>query len=161
MSNADDGDRPATAAELADLRTALDELREAEERRREADTVREREAAAGDAADARADLDAAAKSLGISREVLERAARDAKTATQREELKPILRDVLAELRDEEAAAESQRLADEQAAKDEKKPKSKAKDDKSKDEPPVPDPPIVDDEPTREHWSERTVGNLVK
>lgn len=164
MSGTVDGDRPVTAAELADLRAAVEALQAENEELRNASTERERLEARKGVGEAEADLDAVARSLGISREALDRAANEAKTAERKEELRPILKDLYAEIREEETQAEAQRLADEQAAAEAAKGKPKgdkpAKDAKP-DKPESDELPPPDDGPTAEHWGERKIGSLLR
>lgn len=153
----DDGDRPVTAAELAAVTGALDEIRTAMEEIRAASTTRERDDARDDLDDANTDLAAAAKRLGISPDALAKAARDAKSAERREELRPIVADLLAEREAERLAAEETPEDDEGAADDKKAKKKPAARIKA-----VPDAePDEDTEPKVEHWSERGVGNLIR
>jgi hypothetical protein len=168
VSGVDDGDRPVTARELADLQSALDELRTATNELKDARTTEAKREARGDVADAEADLDKVAKSLGISREALERATKNARDAERKDELKPILRDLLKEIADEDAASgDGDGDGDEGKGKTKPKPKPKAKakddggDDDSDDGDGAGDPPPGDEGPKRGHWSERSIGDLVR
>jgi SMC interacting uncharacterized protein involved in chromosome segregation len=101
VSNGDDGDRPITAAEAADLRHALEEIQQAQDELREASTARERAEAQENVSDAREDLDALASRLGISRSALNESIAAAKKAEQKEELRPIIAELLEETKAQE------------------------------------------------------------
>ncbi|HEY5945538.1 MAG TPA: hypothetical protein VIV40_08600 [Kofleriaceae bacterium] len=119
---------------------------------REASTPTEQREAREEVADAQADLEAAAASLGISPETLRKAAAAARREERREELRPILTELLAEEREREReAAEAEAAAAAEAKGEKPKPKPATKSDE----------PEVDHEPVAVHWSERGIGELVK
>lgn len=161
-------DRPVTAAELAGVRgeitEAFDELRQGLADLKDAATPAQRQEAQGDVADAQRDLAAAAQRLGISPEKLQEAATEARKAERKEELRPIISELMTEAKeaaDQEAAdQEAQRLADEEANKT--KGDGKTKDDgKTKKDGASVTELVPDTEPVTEHWSERGVGALLK
>ena len=147
MSGDDDHD------EVAELRQGLAELREAYEELREASTAREREDARGDIADARADLDKIAAATGVSRKAIEHAMAEAKRAERREELTPIVAEIVAKMREDDEAVAAAATAVTNGNGDTPK-------DKKKDPPAPPPPPEPDTAPRGEHWSERRVSELL-
>ena len=159
MAGDENGDRPVTAAELAAVTAALDEIRQAQDDLREASTQAERREAAGDVADAKQDLDKLAQALGIPRAKLDASIKAAKDAERKEELRPIIAELLAEedeRRAEEERAEQERLEAEAAGK--KPPKEKKAGGANGA---AADPVVGDTEPVRPHWSEKSIGDLVK
>lgn len=171
MSAGDDGDRPVTAAELAAVTTALEEIRQGQQELRDATTERERKEAKGDIADATDDLDEIARRLGIPRAQLDDSISAAKRSTRKEELRPILTELLDEIeaaKNEPKHDDDGNLLDADGNPIEDKdgnpiePKAKTEPPK-KDAPAKPkqDPPAGDTEPERPHWMERKIGDLVK
>lgn len=147
-----------TGQEASELRSALAELQDAVQELREARTAGERSDARESVQEAKGDLDAVARQLGISRETLERAAREAQQSERKNELRPILRDLLAEIERERAEAadgEEQDEEDADAAAGKAKPRRKAKPQQEASA------PAPDSAPATEHWSERSLGELVR
>lgn len=135
-------DYGALKRELADLRAAYEELRNAR-------TPAEKEEAREDVAEAKQDLDALAKTLGISRDTLARATADAKKAERKEELRPILQELLDEM------AEDEEPEEEEAPEPEPEKPAKVK-----AEPKLPKPE-PDSDPSHPHWSERPISELIR
>ena len=140
MSEHAPDDAAAVRRELADLRAAYQRLQEAS-------TAREKEEAREDVAEAKEDLDEIARKAGVSRGAIEKAIADAKRAERKEELRPIMEELLSELvaddEDEEPAAEEE-------------PEAKAKPAVEKPKAPPPDSgPVVP------HWSERGISELLR
>jgi hypothetical protein len=142
----DNGERPVTTADLAALRSAFDGLADGLRELREASTASERREAQADVRDAREDLDELAGRLGISRKTLDASIAEARRAERKDELRPIIAELLAEAKTEEPEPE---------------PKPKPKKAQPKAEEPKSDEPVPDLEPMRPHWSEQTVGNLLR
>lgn len=143
-----------SAADVAKLRTELDELRQAYTDLREASTAKEKEAAREDVKDARADLDALASRLGISRDALETATAEARKAERRAELSPIVDELieeklskLAEEDDDDDKPDDDKVA---AVKDDKPAK-----------PVKAEKPAADDGPVTTHWSDKRVTELLR
>lgn len=140
----------------ADLASAMQEWREAMAELREATTPKEKEEARADVSDAREDLDALAQRMGISRGALERSMAEAKKAERREELGPIVQEMIEaymdSLPDDEDSGASKAGDD----GEEKTPAAAhAKGQKPEQEPPK-EPKKDDSAPEHEHWSERTL-----
>lgn len=142
------GDAPITATQFAALTEGLDELRTAVGELRDARTPDERREAQDDVADARRDLDALAARVGIPRAQLDKAIADAKRAERKEELRPIL----AELLDELIPAGND---------DGGKPKPDDKGDGGKPKPVKPDTPPDTPPAGGGHWSERPLRELIR
>ena len=123
---------------VTDLATALQSLRDAE-------TSREKQTAREDVKDARADLDQLAKEMGVSPAKLREAADNARREEEKERLRPILLELL----DEEIADKP----------DDDEPTPDEEETPAADEP-APEPP-EDTAPEQQHWSERTIGGLLK
>jgi transposase-like protein len=130
--------------DVAALRRELNELRTAHDALAAAQTPAEKHEAREDVAEAKADLSATAKTLGISPNLLGKAVADARKAERKEELRPILAELLEELADEDEEAEK--------TEPENAPAPKA---------PKAEKPAPDSEPTHPHWSERPVGELLR
>lgn len=130
-----------------ELRTAVTDLAAAFKQREEAETAREQQAAREEVAEKRADLDALAKEMGVSPAKLREAAENAKRDEEKERLRPLLMELL----DEEIEK-----PDDEPKTDDEKPDE----DKPVEEEPKPKPP-EDSAPIAEHWSERSVGSLLK
>lgn len=143
---ADDADRPLTAADLQPLLSGLDELRQRFDDLDEAETPADRSAAAGEIADVKEDLAATAKRLGISPEALKQSISSARAAERKEEIKPILAELLEELK---AAVPDPPDGD---VTPPAKPKARPKPEL------VPDPD--DSGPVVEHWMEKGIGTLL-
>jgi hypothetical protein len=150
----ENGDRPVTAAELVAVTAAIDDLRVAFDDQREASTAQERTEAAGDVAEARQDLDKLARELGIPRVKLDASIKAAKDAERKEELRPIIAELLAE------EEERLRLGEETAAAEAEAAKKPLKEKKAGGASGAVEP-VADTEPVVEHWSERSVGELIK
>lgn len=165
MSGTDDGDRPVTAAELAAVTGALDEIRAGMEELRAASTPQERRDAKADVADAEQDLDALAKRLGIPRGKLDESIRAAKQAERKEELRPIIAEILAEAEAAKADPPPDDTGDDPPKDDPPKADPPKETDPPKADDPPKDPPKADPpkdtEPVKPHWSERAVGDLVR
>lgn len=146
-----------TAADLADLRAGMDELRTAFQDLREASTPADRREARDDVDDAEQDLAATAKRLGVSRKTLEDSIQKAKQAERRDELRPILAELLAEAKENDTTPEPGEEKD--GADDAAVPASteSAKPARS----PRPRVTEPDTEPVKPHWSESRVGDLVR
>lgn len=131
--------------EFNELKDAVTGLADALKQQREAETSREKQAAKTEVAEARADLDQLAKEIGVSPAKLREAADNAKRQEEKERLRPLL----IELLDEEIA--------------DKPDDEPVDDDPDQDEgDPDPEPePEPDTAPAQEHWSERTIGGLLK
>ena len=140
-----------SAADVAKLRTELDELRQAYADLREASTAKEKEEAREDVKEARADLDALAAKLGISRDALESATAEAKKAERRAELSPIVDELI-----EEKLAKLAEEDDDDDKPDDDKVAAEKPEKPAKVEKPAPDAG-----PTREHWSDRRVTELLR
>lgn len=133
--------------EVGELRQGLADLREAYEELREATTARDRDEATADIKDARADLDKIAAATGVSRKAIEHAMAEAKRAERKDELRPILAELLEEMKPEEPEPKP----DDDSTAPPKPPK----------EPPAPPvEPEPDTAPRGEHWSERRVSELL-
>lgn len=163
------GVEPISREELEELRTGLSELREAVQGLNTARTPDERRRAREDVYDAEEDLDATARRLGVSRAKLEESITAARKAERRDELRPILEELIAEREAAAAAADDD-------GDDDGKGKGKGKgDDKGKgsttrrrssssssdDGGAGETEPVVDTEPVVPHWSERGFGSLVR
>jgi DNA repair exonuclease SbcCD ATPase subunit len=146
-----DRDRPLTAADLAPLSEALNELREQYAELREAETPTEKREVREEIADTRDDLETLARRLGVPRKTLEESIGAAKRAERREELKPILAELLEEEREREQVA----------AEEGEPPKPRRKPKPKPDEPAGDEPPVADTEPVKPHWSEASIGELVR
>lgn len=145
----DDGAAPLTKADLADLYGGLDELRQRFDDLDEAQTEREKQGARADVADAKEDLETTAARLGVSKKTLEASIAAAKRAERKDELKPLLVELLDELK---ADAD-----DPDDGGDPDPDPAAAKNGKAKA---AADPPI-DTPPVKPHWSERNAGELVR
>lgn len=139
----------ASPEDLADLRAGMDELRQALQDLKDASTPAERREAREDADEAEQDLAATAKRLGVSRKTLEDSIQAARRAERKDELRPILAELLAEAKEEPPV--------EEGLKPEKEPVPPAS------VKPVAKPRVVapDTEPVKPHWSESRVGDLVR
>lgn len=154
MAAGDGDDRPITAAEMAAVTAGLDELRQAMDDLRSASSEREKREARDEIADAREDLDALAKQLGVSRERLDSSIAAAKNAERKEELRPIIAELLSEAEEARTAAANEPEPGPEPPAAEPKPSK----------PPAataPPPPPGDSEPARSHWSEKPVGSLIR
>lgn len=169
MAGDDDADRPLTAADLRPLTEGLDALRQRFDDLDDADTPAERRRARADVEDAEEDLEAMAKRLGIPQKTLAASIAAARNAERKEELRPILQELL----DEAKAA-----ADAGADPPDPDPDPDADADADPDagdagdtggtgraDRPAPTrarrQPAPDSEPVREHWMERGIGTLLK
>lgn len=128
----------------------MDELRQAFQDLKDASTPAERREAREDADEAEQDLAATAKRLGVSRKTLEDSIQAARRAERKDELRPILAELLAEAKEEPAPVD-----EEPETKEEPEPPASVK--------PVAKPRVVapDTEPVKPHWSESRVGDLVR
>jgi hypothetical protein len=124
---------------------------------RAATTPAARREAGEDVQDAKDDLDATARRLGVSREKLEESIAAARKAERKEELREPLRELLDELRAADEAKNDDGDGEPPAKRKPAKRKPPAADAGGDD----PDPPHVDDPPMREHWSERGVGAMLR
>lgn len=170
MSNGDAGDRPITAAEADDLRQSLEELRAANQALQEANTERERQSARDDIGEAREDLDALAGRLGISRSALDSSIAAAKRAERKDELRPIIAELLEEARADEQAQREEREAvereeqeaaerEEQEASEREAAEAAAAAAASERKPKPAATP--DNGPSKPHWSEKGVSELLR
>lgn len=128
-----------TREEFAGLVSAVNELRDSLGELREAATPAERREAQGDVKDAKADLAAVARELGIDPRRLVKAAEEAKASDERAKL----REIVTELLDEELLPEAVEGGD---------PKGEPKGEPEGE-------PKRDTEPTFSHWSERPLSSL--
>lgn len=166
----------ASAADVAALAKGLTDLQAALEDLREAQTPRQRKDAADDVNDARGDLDAVAARLGITKEALTSAAAEAKKAKHKEELRPILVELLEEINNPDSddgdpddagdGGDPPPAPKPPKAKPAPKPKAKAAPDPADGGKPDPadkpdDAPPPDAGPVVDHWSDRSVGSLLK
>jgi transposase-like protein len=133
----DPGDLASLRSELADYKKALDELKAAS-------TPAEKEEAREDVEDAEADLGAVARKLGISPSALRKATADAKRAEQKENLRPIIQELLDELVGDDDEDEPEKPVAEEKPKRERAPKKEA-----------------DSAPVVTHWSDRSVMDLLR
>jgi|SRR6185437_410678 len=138
-----------TRQEFADLATAVGELRDALNEQRQADSPKEREEAAADVREAKADLKTLAKELGLDPKRLEEAAEAARRQQRKDELRPLL----VELLDEELADPENEGDGGGKGEDDGKPKDGKADDDPGKEPPK------DSEPKVDHWSDRPLSSL--
>lgn len=136
-----------TRADFDQLKGAVADLAAALKAREEADTAADTQAAHEDVQDARADLDTLAKELGIPVGKLREAADEAKKQARKDELRPLLLELL----DEEMADPTA----ESPAEDE------PAEDAAKDHPTEEPAPAEDSAPTQSHWSERSIGEILK
>lgn len=153
-------DAPVTAADLRELRDALEDLRSSQQELRDASNANDKRSARRDVQDAREDLDELAQRLGISRATLDGSIAAAKNAERKDELRPIIVEILSELNDG-AGDDDDPPADDDPADDDDPP---ADDDPAADDdPPAPKQrkPKPDTEPVKPHWAERGVGELLK
>lgn len=134
--------------ELAELREAIGDLSTAFQEFRDAQTAKEQAAAKEDIREAKADLDQIAKESGISRASIEKAVAEARRAERKEELRPILEELLAEAKEGD---------------DDNKTNGDVKEPKAVKPPATPPPPKPneDEHPTHEHWSERKLSELLR
>lgn len=151
-----------SAADAAALRRDLDELREAYDELREATTAAERERAKASVSEEREDLDETARKLGISRASLDQSIAAAKRAERKQEIGPIVRELLDEIADEHEKAEAEEAEREAeaiaAGKPKGTPKPKPKPAAAADgssEPPDDSVPIV------EHWTEKRISEVLR
>jgi hypothetical protein len=126
--------------EFSELSGAVSELRDAVAGLRQARSEPERREAREDVRDAKADLAEVAKELGLDPKRLEEAAGQARSADEKERLRPLL----IELLDEELAEAPEELLDD--AKETVKETA-------------PEPPQPDTAPGLGHWSERPLSSL--
>ena len=136
-----------TKQEFAELQGAVKDLADAFKAQQSATTAAEKKDAQEDVQEARADLDTLAKELGIPVGKLRDAAEEAKKQARKDELRPILLELL----DEEMAdppAEGEPTEEEPAAEGEEEPAT--------EEP----APVEDSAPTQAHWSERSLGEIL-
>ena len=138
-----------TRADFDQLKGAVADLAAALKAREEADTAADTQAAHEDVQEARADLDTLAKELGIPVGKLREAADEAKKQARKDELRPLLLELL----DEEMADPT--ADEEQPAEDE--PAEEPTEDHPTEEP----APAEDSAPTQSHWSERSIGEILK
>jgi CRISPR/Cas system CSM-associated protein Csm2 small subunit len=142
----------ASAAEVAELRAQLAEYKQALEDLRTAQTPKEKEEAREEIRETKADLDKLASDLGISRSALEHAASEARRAERKEELRPILMELLDELPDDDEPKSDDDASDLKAAE-------------SSTAGPTPAPPSKkakpDSEPVIPHWSEKSVTEMLR
>lgn len=152
------GDEPVTRAEFLALG---EELRQSFAELREARTSAERREAKADVDDAEDAFERAARQLGISSDSLRKAAQAARKDERREELRPILAELLEEERERqrEADEEAKRKAKGRPRKDDGKSKSAKDDDDTGDG--DGDEPAGDSHPTAEHWGERRLSELLR
>lgn len=144
--SANDGDGGApegvSRQEFTDLTSAVGELRDALTELREASTPAEKEEAKAEVREAKADLKTLAKEMGIDPKRLESAAAEARKQQTKEELRPLIIELLDE--ELEDVADDATDAVKGAAKD-------AKD--------AADTPPKDSEPVKDHWSDRPLSSL--
>ena len=149
-----------TAQEAAELRQGLRDLQQAVQELREARSEPERRHARRQIESAEADLDSLARQSGISRQSLERAMTEARRAEQKEELRPIIQELLQEERDRAESGEppgAKPAAGEGAPAPPDDPGRRRQ--PRRQQPPPPDePPGVHDKP---HWSQRSVSDWLK
>ena len=126
--------------EFSDLAAGVKELREAMAELRQARSEPERREARAEVRDAKAELADVAKELGLDPKRLEEAAGQARSADEKERLRPLL----IELLDEELAEAPEELLDD--AKETVKETA-------------PEPPQPDTAPGLGHWSERPLSSL--
>lgn len=137
--------------EFSELAAGMKELREAFDDLRTARSEPERREARSDVRGAKADLAATARELGLDPKRLEAAAAEAKSADEKERLRPLL----IELLDEELAAEVTDAADGLADAADGLGDGLA--DAAADAAPA----RRDSAPTKEHWSEAPLSGLFK
>lgn len=146
-----------SSEEAQQIRQALTEVQQGMASLREARTEPQRQRARSDVREAEADLDVLARQAGISREALERSIGEAKRAEQKEELRPLVEELLAEARDRETTppdpATDPPAETEGAGGD--KPASRGR----RATPPKPDDAPGDGEST--HFSERNIRGLLR
>lgn len=160
MAGDDDADRPLTAADLKPLADGLDALRQRFEDLDDADTPAQRREAQGDLDDAEEDLEAMAKRLGIPRKTLNESIAAARRAERKEELRPVLAELLEELK---AAGDPKPPA---GGDDDDDDDADGDDTDDDADPPKAKPkprrqPEVDSQPPAEHWMERGIGSLLR
>ena len=136
-----------TKQEFAELQGAVRELADAVKAQQAATTAAEKKDAQEDVQEARADLDTLAKELGIPVGKLRDAAEEAKKQARKDELRPILLDLLDEVM-ADPPAEGEPTEEEPAAEGEEEPAT--------EEP----APVEDSAPTQAHWSERSLGEIL-
>ena len=165
MTGHDGNDDTPTRAELAELRQGLDDLADSIADLRKASTAGERKAARADVADAEDDLEATARRLGVSKEKLQESITAAKKAERRDELKPILEELLDELLepdddtgddDDTPAPAKKKPAAKKPAAAKKEPADDDAGDAGDD-----DGPLADSEPLKPHWSEAPLGGILR
>ena len=163
MTGHDGNDDTPTRAELAELRQGLDDLADSIADLRKASTPAQKHAAKADVADAEDDLEATARRLGVSKEKLQESITAAKKAERRDELKPILEELLDELLepDDDDAGDDDTPAKKPAAK---KPAAKKEPDDDDDAGGAGDDdgkPAGDSGPLKPHWSEAPLGGILR
>ena len=152
-----------TRGEFDELKTSVTELAGALKAQQEASTPVEKAEAKQEVKEAKADLDDLAKELGISPAKLKQAADDARRQERKEELRPLL----VELLDEELEPKPEDEGEEKPGGKPAKKEPEAKKETPEPEPePGPEPEAKEKEPEdsapgHEHWSERSVGELIK
>lgn len=168
MTGHDGNDDTPTRAELAELRAGLDDLADSIADLRKASTPAQKHAAKADVADAEDDLEATARRLGVSKEKLQESITAAKKAERRDELKPILEELLDELLepDDDAADDDDDTPAKKPAakKPAKKPAAKkepADDDDAGGAGDDDDKPAGDSGPLKPHWSEAPLGGILR
>ncbi len=145
-----------TADDIADLRQGLDDLAGAIGELRAAQTPAAKEEARDNIGDAEADLEDMARKLGVSRTRLDESIKAARQAERKEELLPIMRELLDDI---QAAAD-----DDDDDDPDPEPKGKAKRKRTPAPPNEPDPAPpapADSEPAKPHWSESSVGGILR
>lgn len=162
----DNGDNGELSFDPREFRAALDELRQGQADLRDAVSSREREDAHEQIREAKADLDTLAREMGIPRTSLDKAIAEAKRSERREELRPIIDELLEER--QTAEAEARKAA---AAKEKKGGKgSEAKAGGRGGALPShtegagtasDDEQAGDEAPVHEHWSERRMSDVVR
>lgn len=140
-----------TRQEFNELQEAVRELADSLRAQRDAETATERQEANAEVKDAKADLETLAKEMGVPVAKLRAAAENAKREEELEKLRPLVMAIL----DEEIEK------DDQTPDDEEKPDDEPEEEKPEPEEETPEPePAEDTAPTQEHWSERSIGELL-
>ena len=164
MTGHDGNDDTPTRAELAELRQGLDDLADSIADLRKASTPAQKHAAKADVADAEDDLEATARRLGVSKEKLQESITAAKKAERRDELKPILEELLDELLEPDDDDDDDTPAAPAKKPAAKKPAAKKEPDDDDDAGGAGDDdgkPAGDSGPLKPHWSEAPLGGILR
>lgn len=147
-----------SADDLAALRRELAELQQGMRELREARTEPQRREARERVRDAEADLDQLARAAGVSRQALESAMAEAKRAERKEELRPIVLELLAEANEPPPPGDG---ADGGAGEDDDAGKPAARKPKPAPQRREAKPPPDEPPAPQSHWSDRRVSELMR